>query len=223
MMPINMLTKIKGEKIMPITDKSQISQDEKGICGFTSMIQMLIDNHKLTLSDFIRIYGTSTAFADEWLRIQIDHDRLELNANVATALKQSLLFTGDFGAKYQISLDQLLKENHWDWSEKPGFALIPEAICDYVLRKFRMEMMIEIYSPYKTMDQLWSSTSNNLGAGIYGIMTDNGAGPNKDQIQHYIYIDNNGVLMTWQKTGQTAKQALIDNGFTKVVTRLYPK
>lgn len=210
---------------MTINRKSDISQDEKGICGFTHMIQMLIDHDKLTLNNFNNEYGTSTSFANEWLKIQIEHDNgLMTSEKVATALNQSLIFTGDFGGPYSnITLDELLNVKQWDWNQRAGFALTPEAICDYVGRRYSMQMMIQPFDPYPTIDELWSNETNNLGSGIYGIMKDQGAGLNKDQIQHYVYIDKDGELMTWTKTGSAAKTAIKNNGFTKVAVRLYPK
>lgn len=206
------------------TNKSQISQDGKGICGFTHMIQLLIDNNKMTLEDFERLYGSSTNFAEHWLRTQIEHDKLIGSDKVATALKQSLNFTGDFGEKYNdITLDQLLAVTHWDWAKRPGFALIPEAICDYVERKYRLKMMIQLFNRYPTIDDLWKNQTNHLGEGIYGIMKANGAGPQKDQIQHYVYIDKKGELMTWTETGDAAKRKIKANGFEQVVVRLFPK
>ena len=206
------------------TNKSQISQDGKGICGFTHMIQLLIDNNKMTLEDFERLYGSSTNFAEHGLRTQIEHDKLIGSDKVATALKQSLSFTGDFGDKYSdITLDQLLAVTHWDWAKRPGFALIPEAICDYVERKYRLKMMIQLFNRYPTIDDLWKNQTNHLGEGIYGIMKANGAGPQKDQIQHYVYIDKKGELMTWTETGDAAKRKIKANGFEQVVVRLFPK
>jgi hypothetical protein len=209
-------------------DKYQISQDGKGICGFTHMVQMLIDNGKLTLDGFNQTFKTSTAFADEWFRVQIAHDRAlaqEKNMNVsATALNQSLKFTGGFGDKYSdITLQELLDATSWNWAKRPGFALTPEAVCDYVLRQYGMNMMIQPYHPNKSINQLWTSKTNNLGPGMYGIKKTPGAGPNGDEIQHYVYIDKEGELMTWQKNGQDAMDALKQAGFTEAVVRLYPK
>lgn len=208
---------------MPVSDKSEISQDHKGICGFTHMIQMLIDHGKLSLKEFNQKYKTATAYADEWLTTQVKHDT-QVKKEVATALSQSLSFTGDFGQPYdEISLEELLKIQSWDWTTRAGFALTPEAICDYVLRKYSLTMMIQPYHPNKTLDQLWSSKTNNLGTGMYGIKKVQGAGPNKDQFTHYVYIDKSGELMTWGKTGQDAKEALIRKQYTQAVVRLFPQ
>ena len=209
-------------------EKYQISQDGKGICGFTHMVQMLIDNGKITLDGFNQTFKTSTAFADEWFRVQIAHDRKldqEQNEKVsATALNQSLKFTEGFGDKYSdITLQELLDATSWDWAKRPGFALTPEAVCDYVLRQYGMKMMIVPYHSSKSIDQLWTSKTNNLGPGMYGIKKTPGAGPNGDEIQHYVYIDKEGELMTWQLKGQDAMDALKDEGFTEAVVRLYPK
>ncbi len=209
-------------------EKYQISQDDKGICGFTHMVQMLIDNGKITLDGFNQTFKTSTAFADEWFRVQIAHDRelaQEKNENIsATALNQSLKFTGGFGDEFNdITLQELLNATSWDWARRPGFALTPEAVCDYVLRQYGMKMMIQPYHPNKSIDQLWTSKTNNLGSGMYGIKKTPGAGPNGDEIQHYVYIDKEGELMTWQLKGQDAMDALKQAGFTEAVVRLYPK
>ena len=210
---------------MPVTDKSQISQDNKGICGFTHLIQMLIDERKLTLQQFNSTYTTSTAFADEWLQTQISHDS-RLDQPASTALNRSLMFTAEFGKPFnEISLQELLQVKSWDWEARPGFGLIPEAICDYALRKYGLTMMIQAYNPNKTLDQLWTSKSNNLGHGIYGVKRKVGAGRDGKQITHYVYIDRAGELMTWQSTGDTAKNKLKNSrtGFTEAVVRLYPQ
>ena len=208
---------------MPVNDKSEISQDGKGICGFTHMLQMLIDEGRLTLNDFNNTYTNSTAFADEWLQTQIAHDS-HLEEPAATALNQSLLFTGDFGEPFnQVSLQELLRVKSWDWKKRKGFALTPEAICDYVARKYGLDMMIQPYHPNKSNDALWTSKKNHLGQGIYGIKPDVGAGPNQDQIKHYVYIDRAGELMTWQATGTAAMKKLKDRHYSEVVVRLYPK
>lgn len=204
----------------------EISQDGKGICGFTSMAQMLIDTGKLTLDEFKGKYATSTGLADAWLQNQIQHDQSLKEAKqldvAATSLKQSLLFTGDFGVKYEMPLDDLLSTKTWDWNTKPGFALIPESICDYVLRGFGLKMGITPYEPAKTLADLWKDTDTNLGNGIYGIKRKEGAGPNKDQIQHYVYIDKTGNLMTWTKQSKDAFNALAAKNFVEVVVKLTP-
>ncbi|BFM48715.1 hypothetical protein [Marinomonas sp. THO17] len=206
------------------TDKSQISQDGKGICGFTHMIQLLIDNNKMTLEDFERLYGSSTNFAEHWLRMQIDQDRLAGSDQVLTALQNSLHFTGDVGCQNsKMTLYQLLAVIHWDWTKHYGFALTPEAICDYLDHKYRLKMVLQIFNRYPTIDELWQSKTHHLGEGIYGIMKAEGAGPQKDQIQHYVYIDKQGELMTWTETGNAAKRKIKAHGFEQVVVRLSPQ
>lgn len=112
----------------------EIRQEGRGICGFVSMIQLLLDTRELTYAEFERKYkNKASRFAQEWIDTQIAHDRLEGNKDALikdTALKQCLSFTHEFGEEYNYTVKDL-EEGKWE-----GLALIPEAICDYILRKY---------------------------------------------------------------------------------------
>ena len=195
---------------MALKDKSQIVQGGRGICGFACMSQVLVDFGKITLKDYQTKYGdgnasatqvTAIKFTQEWMDKQIAHDaKLKKEQKLdftATSLKQSLMFTEDFGADYKYTVSDLEKGN---WK---GLGLVPEAITQYLNTNWKLGWTITIYKDNNNegadIAKLWKSTSDNLGNGIYGIKRKKGtkgALPS-NQITHYVYIDKAGNLMTW--------------------------
>lgn len=199
----------------------EITQNKKGICGFVSMAQLIIDYDKMTLQQYEQKHGTDgIKYTQEWMDIQINHDeRLKTEGTLdftATSLNQCLAFTEDFGDKYKYTVTDL-QNGKWE-----GLGLIPEAICDYLDRRYGLKMGIEIYDN-KSVNDLWQSTTNNLGNGIYGLRKSAAMNTVKDsQLSHYVHIDKAGNLMTWGKQNEEANKA-ITGLYEQVIVRLFPK
>ena len=191
----------------------EIKQDGLGICGFTSIIQLLIDNKVMTQSEFEKNYGNTTAYAEERLDIQIAHDSaISSSSKVATALNQSLKFTGEFGPKFDISIEKLLQTKEWDWMKSPGFALTAESIADYLTRKYGLKVSFKLQDFDSDISLLKDKPHD---PGIYGIKR-----LEAKHIQHWVYVDNAGNLMTWGLQNQSAYVKMISSGFDCVSTRI---
>jgi len=189
----------------------RIKQDGLGICGFAAMVQLLIDNRVFLLSVFNNQYGSATAFAEEWLETQINHDnRINNSSKVATALNRSLKFTGQFGPEFDISIEELLKTKEWDWKKSPGFALTAESIADYLQRKYGLNISFKLQNADSDISILENKPRD---PGIYGIKK-----IGAKHIQHWVYVDNKGNLMTWGSKNKEAYDLLIAEGFTLVST-----
>ncbi|HAA16353.1 MAG TPA: hypothetical protein DCE41_33480 [Cytophagales bacterium] len=215
---------------MAYHDKSEIVQDDgKGICGFVGMAQLLIDYGKMSLPTFNKEYGTAIAFAAEWLSIQLDHDKKLARETgkkvVATALNQSLKLTGEWVKAEDLTVEKLIEYTKNQFDGIVGFALTPEAICDYLDRRYGLKMMIEMYDPYRDFAAIWQDTKNHLGPGMYGIGSADPKSSKDFWLRHWVYIDQKGELMTWGDEGKKALKALKDKkpSYTHVLVRLYPK
>lgn len=200
-----------------MADLTNISDQGKGICGFVSIIRFLIDNGAMTQQQFQSQYqGNALNYAMEWVETQIAHDAsLKKGAKVATALNQSIKFTNDFVGDYQnYTVENLKDPNKWE-----GLALTPEAICDYLLRKYNIKTNITILSSV-SLSSLWQIGTHSAGAGIYGITLKNEEGQviNPGQLAHYIYMDNDGHLYQWTFKNHQAVENLIEyeNAIVKI-------
>lgn len=79
--------------------------------------------------------------------------------------------------------------------------------------------MIDFYENVSFKD-IWKSTKDNLGTGIYGIGRTKGESSVKQSaLDHFVYIDQKGNLMTW---GLLNDMALLElSRFETAICRLY--
>ena len=242
---------------MTLKDKYQITQGDnnlKGICGFTTMSQLIIDYGKITLQDYEKKYGANTIkFAKEWIDRQLAFEQNEKKKGEVSVLDVSLAYTRAFKGyenfleknKTPPSDQELIKilEDPKQWD---GLALVPEAILQYLLKHYNIKLSIFAYDKSnggrgKSIGELWTSTSKNLGHGIYGLkLPDQSKGvkagaplssdpkfKGQSQVAHYVYIDKKGNLMTWgSQNGAAAKQGdalkQIIGRFGYVYVKLHP-
>lgn len=213
---------------MTLKEKYEITQGDgnlKGICGFTTMSQFVIDHGKISLKDYEKQYGKNTIkFAKEWIDRQLKFDAKvkKKNPNEVTSLQASLAYTREFKGFENFIEDKehppsaeeltaLLKDpKKWD-----GLALVPEAIIQYIKKHYDISLKVSIYTDNggkgKNIGDLWKATNNNLGHGIYGVKLPVQEGgieagapvsskkrfKGESQVAHYVYIDKAGNLMTW--------------------------
>ena len=192
-------------------DLCKISDGGRGICGFVSMVQLLIDNEKIQVP--YNEQEIATKFAQEWVNTQIEHDK-QVEPNVITALKSSLILTKDF-TNYENYNNEKIK----DIKQADGLALTPETICDYLLRRYGLTMEITIYDN-KKISELWKSPKDHLGSGIYGLKKLEKKSTNKNQLSHYVYIDKKDNIMTWGDTNNEVLKSLNDKSYDEVVVKL---
>lgn len=212
---------------MTIDQLHEVSDEDKGICGFVSMVQLLLDHRRITFEDFEKDYGSSTiSFTKEWINIQVEHDSSVVDPSdgkkVATALRRSLLFTQDFKGFKDYKTENYLQDENWK-----GLALTPEAICDYLLRRYSLNMNIQYDFGQPKLDNFLKEDKEFRKDfhGIYGIKKcDKSEDYNVEhgQLSHYIYIDTEGNLMTWGYQNEDAKSKLSLKKYSSIVVRLYP-
>lgn len=197
---------------------------DEGLCGFVAIAQHCVDSGLLSLSDFVSKYGDVTdetaakAFSAEWVAI----NESGLSGDFATAMSQTLSFTKEFGGDFSKYTLDTLKSGAYE-----GIALTPESIAHHLSvdldktkigKKFSKATFTLGTGPnniISTIDDLWKSTTDNQGQGIYGLFDSA-----QKKVEHYVYIDSMGNLMTWGRENEAAKKALKEDDFVAAYVKI---